>query len=32
MLECRADKWTELVKIGVMVPLHKKGDRNNWDN
>ena len=33
MFECRSDKWDEVLKIGAMMPLHKKGDgtdRNNY--
>ena len=25
MFEVRANEWDELVKVGAMVPLHKKG-------
>lgn len=32
MFECRADKWEESAKVGLMVPLHKKGDRNDRNN
>jgi hypothetical protein len=32
MFECRADRWDESLKVGVMVPLHKKGDRNDRNN
>jgi hypothetical protein len=27
-----ADKWEEELKVGIVVPLHKKGDRNLRDN
>jgi len=27
-----ADRWEEGLKGGLVVPLHKKGDRNNRDN
>ena len=26
------DKWEESLKIGLVIPLHKKGDRNNTNN
>ena len=32
MFENRAHKWEESLKIGQMVPLHKKGDRNDKNN
>ena len=32
MYECRADRWEESVKVGITVPLSKKGDRNNRNN
>ena len=32
MFEERADRWDESLKVGVMVPLHKKGDRNDRNN
>ena len=32
MFEVRADRWDERAKVGVMVPLHKKGDRNDRNN
>ncbi|MCP3664150.1 MAG: hypothetical protein GY696_16940 [Gammaproteobacteria bacterium] len=27
-----AGKWEEELKVGIVVPLHKKGDRNSRDN
>ena len=32
MFENRAHKWEEELKIGQMVPLFKKGDRNDTNN
>jgi len=32
MFETRADRWEESVKVGIMVPLYKKGDRNDRGN
>ena len=32
MFENRANKWEEELKIGQMVPLFKKGDKNNANN
>ena len=32
MFENRALKWKEELKIGQMVPLFKKGDRNDRNN
>ena len=32
MFESRADKWDELTKVGAMVPLFKKGDRETANN
>ena len=32
MFENRAHKWEESLKIGQMVPLHKKGDRIDKNN
>ena len=32
MFECRADRWEESVKVGIMVQLFKKGDRNDRNN
>ena len=32
MFENDADKWEEELKVGIVVPLHKKGDRNLRDN
>ena len=32
MFKNRAHKWEESLKIGQMVPLHKKGDRNDKNN
>ena len=28
MFEVRANEWDELVEVGAMVPLHKKGARD----
>ena len=28
----RANEWDDLVKVGVMVPLHKKGARIQVNN
>ena len=32
MFEVRANEWDELVKVGTMVPLHKKGARDQANN
>ena len=32
MFEVRANEWDELVKVGVMVPLHQKGARDQANN
>ena len=32
MFEVRANEWDELVKVGAMVPLHKKGARDQANN
>ena len=32
MFEMRANEWDELVKVGAMVPLHKKGARDQANN
>ena len=32
MFEHGADKWDESLKIGLVIPLYKKGDRNNANN
>ena len=32
MFEMRANEWDELVKVGAMVPLHKKGVRDQVNN
>ena len=32
MFTVRADKWDDLLKIGLIVPLFKKGDRNEAKN
>ena len=32
MFESKAECWDESLKVGVMVPLHKKGDRNDRNN
>ena len=32
MFENGADKWEESLKIGIVIPLFKKGDRNNPNN
>ena len=32
MFETRADKWEELIKVGQIVPLFTKGDRDNPGN
>ena len=32
MFECRADRWEESVKVGIVVPLFKRGDRNDRNN
>lgn len=32
MFDKRADRWDESLKVGLMVPLHKKGDRNDRNN
>lgn len=32
MFEVRADGWDWLLKVGLMVPLFKKGDRNDRNN
>ena len=32
MFDRRAHEWDESVKVGVMIPLHKKGDREMVNN
>jgi hypothetical protein len=32
MFEKRADAWDESLKIGIMIQLYKKGDRNDCNN
>ena len=32
ILKCRAEKWDKVVKMGAMVPLYKKGDKNDSNN
>ena len=32
MFNNKAEKWEESLKIGLVVPLFKKGDRNNPGN
>ena len=32
MFDERADRWDESVRVGIMVPLHKKGDRSDRNN
>ena len=32
MFEVRANEWDELMKVGAMVPLHKKGARDQVNN
>ena len=32
MFENGADNWEESLKSGLVIPLHKKGDRNNENN
>ena len=32
MFKNRANKWDEALKTGVVIPIHKKGDRNNKGN
>ena len=32
IFEVKANKWDELVKVGDMVPLHKKGARDQANN
>ena len=32
MFEARANEWDELLKVVAMVPLHKKGPRNQVNN
>ena len=29
IFECRVERWDESVKVRIMVPLSKKGDRND---
>ena len=28
----RADRWSEQLKVGIMIPMHKKGSRNLTNN
>ena len=32
MFSNSADKWEGSLKIGLVIPLHKKGDKNNPNN
>ena len=32
MFETPAEHWDEIVKVGIIVPLHKKGAKDNPDN
>ena len=32
MFSNSADKWEEALKIGLVIPLHKKGDKDNPNN
>ena len=32
MFEHDADEWEEVLKLGLVIPLFKKGDRNNANN
>ena len=32
MFKARANKWDDLLKVGIIVPLFKKGDRNEAKN
>ena len=32
MFESRADRWEDSLKCGQIVPLHKKGNRNDANN
>ena len=32
MFTSRANGWEESLKVGIMVPIHKKGDRNDTNN
>ena len=32
IFESKAEFWGDGLKVGVMVPLHKKGDKNDRKN
>ena len=32
MFENGAEKWEDALKVGLVIPLHKKGDKNNPNN